>query len=60
MPFFVLFVLHVSFCVSCLVCQELLTTTMAQLEGFALEGLRTLMLGCKDMSEEEYARWDEV
>ncbi|CAM9636300.1 unnamed protein product [Ascophyllum nodosum] len=40
--------------------EELLTTTMAQLEGFALEGLRTLMLGCKDMSEEEYARWDEA
>lgn len=40
--------------------QDLLDTTMEQLEEFALEGLRTLMLGTKEMPEEEFAEWDEV
>lgn len=34
--------------------------TLGHLEEFALEGLRTLMVGIKDMSDEEFAQWDEV
>lgn len=30
------------------------------MEGYALEGLRTLMVGVKNFSNEEYERWDEV
>ena len=41
-------------------CQDLLENTLTQLEGFALEGLRTLMVGSKVMPEDEYARWDQV
>lgn len=33
---------------------------MDHLEGFALEGLRTLMVGVKDFSDEEFEAWDEV
>lgn len=33
---------------------------MDHLESFALEGLRTLMVGKKEMSNEEYDKWDEV
>ncbi|CAN0191506.1 unnamed protein product, partial [Ectocarpus fasciculatus] len=40
--------------------KELLDTTMDQLEGFALEGLRTLMVGVKDFSEEDFEAWDEA
>ncbi len=40
--------------------QELLDTTLEHLEGFALEGLRTLMVGSKEFAEEEFERWDEV
>lgn len=43
-----------------LLLQELLTSTMNQLEEFALEGLRTLMVGTRDMSDDEFATWDEV
>lgn len=47
-----------TFCV--FFCQDLLEHTLSQLEGFALEGLRTLMVGSKVMPEDEYARWDQV
>ena len=40
--------------------QELLDTTMAHLEAFALEGLRTLMVGSKEMTEEDFEEWEEV
>lgn len=33
---------------------------MTHLEAFALEGLRTLMVGSKEMSEEDYEEWEEV
>lgn len=40
--------------------QELLDTTMSHLEAFALEGLRTLMVGSKEMTDEDYEEWEEV
>ncbi|CAN0038698.1 unnamed protein product [Pylaiella littoralis] len=40
--------------------KKLLDTTMDHLEGFALEGLRTLMVGSKEFSEEDFEEWDEA
>jgi len=40
--------------------QEFLDTTLEHLEGFALEGLRTLMVATKEFAEEDFERWDEV
>ncbi|CAM9848167.1 unnamed protein product, partial [Ectocarpus sp. 13 AM-2016] len=40
--------------------KEMLDTTMEHLEGFALEGLRTLMVGVKDFPEDDFDAWDEA
>lgn len=33
---------------------------MTHLEAFALEGLRTLMVGSKEMTENDFEEWEEV
>ncbi|CAM9989729.1 unnamed protein product, partial [Ectocarpus sp. 4 AP-2014] len=40
--------------------KEMLDTTMEHLEGFALEGLRTLMVGVKNFPEDDFDAWDEA
>jgi len=37
----------------------LIEKTTKYLDGYAKEGLRTLLLACKEISEEEYLNWKE-
>jgi len=37
----------------------LIEKTTKYLDGYAKEGLRTLLLACKEISEEEYLNWRE-
>eukprot|EP01087_Luapelamoeba_hula_P011965 TRINITY_DN3328_c0_g1_i1.p1 TRINITY_DN3328_c0_g1~~TRINITY_DN3328_c0_g1_i1.p1 ORF type:complete len:1409 (-),score=234.21 TRINITY_DN3328_c0_g1_i1:104-4330(-) len=39
--------------------EELIATTKKHLHGFAVEGLRTLCIGSKDLSNEEYDDWSK-
>ena len=38
---------------------NLIEKTTKYLDGYAKEGLRTLLLACKEISEEEYLNWKE-